>query len=54
MSSRILLVEDEPSLALTLSDLLGGEGYDVESAADGTTGLARRIGRTPRHAGRLR
>ena len=28
MSARILLVEDEPGLSLTLSDLLGNEGYD--------------------------
>jgi two-component system, OmpR family, alkaline phosphatase synthesis response regulator PhoP len=41
MNSRILLVEDEPSVALTLSDLLAGEGYEVETAADGNTGLAR-------------
>jgi CheY-like chemotaxis protein len=32
MSSRILLVEDEPGLVLTLSDLLRAEGYTVESA----------------------
>jgi two-component system alkaline phosphatase synthesis response regulator PhoP len=41
MSSRILLVEDEPGLVLTLSDLLTAEGYAVESAMDGLTGLAR-------------
>jgi two-component system alkaline phosphatase synthesis response regulator PhoP len=41
MSSRILLVEDEPGLVLTLSDLLRAEGYAVESAGDGPTGLAR-------------
>jgi two-component system alkaline phosphatase synthesis response regulator PhoP len=41
MSSRILLVEDEPSVALTVSDLLAGEGYDVEIAVDGPAGLAR-------------
>ena len=40
MSSRILLVEDEPGLLLTLSDLLAAEGYRVETAADGPTGLA--------------
>lgn len=40
MSSRILLVEDEPGLVLTLSDLLRAEGYSVESAVDGPTGLA--------------
>src|SRR4051794_15634876 len=44
MSARILLVEDEPSLVLTLSDLLAGEGYDVESACDGPTGLKRASG----------
>ncbi len=41
MSARILLVEDEPGLVITLSDLLAAEGYTVESAADGPTGLAR-------------
>ncbi|MBZ5619210.1 MAG: response regulator transcription factor [Acidobacteriia bacterium] len=41
MSARILLVEDEPGLVLTLSDLLTVEGYEVESATDGPTGLAR-------------
>ncbi|HEV2447923.1 MAG TPA: response regulator transcription factor, partial [Candidatus Sulfopaludibacter sp.] len=41
MSSRILLVEDEEGVALTLSDLLSGEGYEVETAADGPRGLAR-------------
>ena len=43
MSARILLVEDEPGLVLTLSDLLAGEGYEVESATDGPTGLARAL-----------
>jgi two-component system alkaline phosphatase synthesis response regulator PhoP len=41
MSSRILLVEDEPGLVLTLTDLLVAEGYTVESATDGPAGLAR-------------
>jgi two-component system alkaline phosphatase synthesis response regulator PhoP len=44
MSSRILLVEDEPGLVLTLSDLLANEGYTVESAGDGITGLKRAAG----------
>ena len=39
--SRILLVEDEPGLVMTLSDLLTMEGYEVASAADGPSGLAR-------------
>ena len=44
MSARILLVEDEPGLVLTLSDLLTVEGYEVETATDGPTGLARAAG----------
>ncbi len=41
---RLLLVEDEPGLVLTLSDRLAREGYAVESAADGEHGLARAAG----------
>jgi two-component system alkaline phosphatase synthesis response regulator PhoP len=40
MSWRILIVEDEPGLVLTISDLLTAEGYEVSTAADGPTGLA--------------
>jgi two-component system, OmpR family, alkaline phosphatase synthesis response regulator PhoP len=43
MSSRILLIEDEPGLVLTLTDLLAGEGYEVESALDGPSGLNRAL-----------
>jgi len=43
VSSRILLVEDEPGLVITLSDLLTSEGYNVESAGDGNAGLARAL-----------
>jgi len=39
MNRRILLVEDEPGLVLTLTDRLVGEGYEVESASNGETGL---------------
>ena len=35
---RLLLVEDEPSLARTLGDRLTAEGYNVEVAADGPAG----------------
>lgn len=38
MNKRILLVEDEPGLQLTLSDFLESEGYAVISAEDGVTG----------------
>src|SRR5580765_7821204 len=43
MNARILLVEDEPGLVMTLSDLLGAEGYEVESATAGPTGLAKAL-----------
>lgn len=40
MNWRVLLIEDEPGLVITISDLLTGEGYEVESAHDGDAGLA--------------
>src|SRR5439155_23436369 len=40
----ILLIEDEPGLVLTLSDLLEAEGYTVETAGDGPAGLAKATG----------
>jgi two-component system alkaline phosphatase synthesis response regulator PhoP len=39
MSSRILLVEDEPGLVMTVTDLLEGEGHQVSSRTDGQSGL---------------
>lgn len=41
MNKRLLLVEDEPGLVLTLTDRLTSEGYNVASARDGETGLER-------------
>ena len=41
---RILLVEDEPGLVLTLSDRLTREGYTVDTATDGESGLERAAG----------
>jgi two-component system alkaline phosphatase synthesis response regulator PhoP len=43
MPSRILLVEDEPGLRLTVGDRLRSEGYAVETAADGERGLQRAL-----------
>ncbi|MGH9754943.1 MAG: response regulator transcription factor [Blastocatellia bacterium] len=43
MSKRILLVEDEPGLVLTLTDRLMSEGYKVESARDGGDGFERAL-----------
>ena len=39
--TRILVVEDEPGIALGLESDLKLEGYDVEVARDGETGLRR-------------
>jgi DNA-binding response OmpR family regulator len=39
--SRILVVEDDPGIALGLEDDLKLEGYDVEVARDGETALVR-------------
>jgi two-component system alkaline phosphatase synthesis response regulator PhoP len=41
MGKRILLVEDEPGLALTLTDRLQSEGYTVETSQDGENALQR-------------
>ncbi len=38
---RLLVVDDEPSLRRTLSQILAAEGYDVASASDGEDALAR-------------
>ena len=38
---RLLLIEDEPGLVLTLRDRLTREGYAVETSADGESGLER-------------
>jgi DNA-binding response OmpR family regulator len=42
MTSRILLVEDEPGLVITVFDLLTGDGYQVDTARDGEAGWLRR------------
>jgi DNA-binding response OmpR family regulator len=41
MANKILLIEDDPGITMALTDLLNAEGYSVETAADGLTGLAR-------------
>ena len=41
MTKRILLVEDEPGLIMTLTDRLTSDGFAVETARDGDVGLAR-------------
>jgi DNA-binding response OmpR family regulator len=39
--ARVLVVEDDPPIASVLERGLGLAGYDVESAVDGPSGLAR-------------
>lgn len=41
MSKRILMVEDEEELCLTLGDRLRSEGYVVDTAVDGNAGLEK-------------
>ena len=40
MPTRILVIEDEPGIRLALHDELQFEGFEVELAADGPTGIA--------------
>ncbi|MGO4885159.1 MAG: response regulator transcription factor [Bryobacteraceae bacterium] len=44
MQRRILLIEDEPGLTMTLGDRLRSEGHQMESAADGQTGFEMACG----------
>lgn len=37
---KVLLVEDEPTLAMIIKDTLDGEEFDIVLAADGEEGLA--------------
>jgi two-component system, OmpR family, alkaline phosphatase synthesis response regulator PhoP len=39
IGKKVLLIEDEPGLRLTLSDRLQNEGYEVETASDGEAGF---------------
>jgi two-component system alkaline phosphatase synthesis response regulator PhoP len=40
---RVLLIEDEPGLVMTLTDRLKSEGYEVGTASDGPAGLERAV-----------
>lgn len=37
--SRVLIIEDEPAIAMALAEGFGDEGYEVDVAHDGETGL---------------
>ncbi len=43
MKKRILLVEDEPGLILTLTDRLESEGYEVVTESTGDAGMQRAV-----------
>lgn len=47
MPEKVLVVEDEPAIALGLVDNLEMEGYEVDMASDGAAGLARALDWTP-------
>lgn len=47
MSARVLLIEDEPSFVEALTIVLEREGYEVEAASDGRSGLERFRARQP-------
>lgn len=43
MKPHVLLVEDEPGISMILTDRLDLEGYEVETAEDGETGLQKAL-----------
>jgi len=47
MRHHILVVEDDPTLRLVLQDNLRSEGYEVEVAADGVSGVRKAQAITP-------
>ncbi len=43
MKPQVLLVEDEPGISMILTDRLDLEGYEVDTAEDGETGLQKAL-----------
>lgn len=43
MKPQVLLVEDEPGISMILTDRLDLEGYEVDAAEDGETGLQKAL-----------
>jgi len=43
MNEKVLIIEDEPGLRLTLNDRLTSEGYSVQTAIDGKAGVRTAI-----------
>jgi two-component system, OmpR family, alkaline phosphatase synthesis response regulator PhoP len=44
--SRVLVIEEDPGVAVAISRLLTAEGYAVETESNGETGLARALDRS--------
>jgi DNA-binding response OmpR family regulator len=47
MKEKILIVEDDPAILTGLEDLLGGEGFEVQSVRDGIAALQAYRAETP-------
>jgi CheY-like chemotaxis protein len=47
MSVRILIVDDDPAIRATISEVLGDEGYTVTTATNGAEGLDAVAGTLP-------
>jgi DNA-binding response OmpR family regulator len=47
VAARVLIIEDDPNVAEVVGRYLSREGYEVEIAADGATGLERALSDPP-------
>jgi DNA-binding response OmpR family regulator len=45
--ARVLVVDDEPDIRETLTDLLAADGYEVSTAVDGADALSRVVAQRP-------
>lgn len=45
---KVLLVEDEQTLAMIIKDTLDGQGFDIHTAVDGEEGLRAFLRPAPR------
>jgi CheY-like chemotaxis protein len=45
--TRVLVVEDQPTVSQIIAEVLEADGYEVETAANGLLALARQVLSTP-------